>query len=333
MEAQLTTKFNDNPRRQKTTRAQAVIYGLMAVGTLSGLVPYCVGVWRYTHPKPAPALAQAATGAHAMPSTGASAAQRHGTLISEVRRQTTQWQAQRFVWNLTDHPAVLRDVLAVDVADLEAEDMTPNRFAVEKGGDGLPTLAGPYRRERVCASDWPHQDSIAIELLPMSHADPEHPTKPWRVVLLFGTSNQASGLARQAVADGRVLDETIPLGRDGSEIPAVPVDRTETDGVVTFWCLCPVQATLGLSGIRLMQRAEPTVSPEQASHNRWQVLHDAFLSKERQRANAATTPEQKAAIAKEIDEWKTENPEPPRASPNAANDGVNRQTATLGSNQ
>lgn len=307
------TSFLYNPEKGRLLPAQAAIYGLLTLTTLFALWPGAVATWRLIHPPGVPATGIAAPNSHP-----------RETLAVEVGKQVAHWKQENFAWTLSAQVPSLRDVLPVDMASLDGVDLAHIRVVLAQGGtEVLPSLAGTYKRGRVAASDWPRPGSTAIELLPVQGTDPEIAVKPWRAVLMFSTSNEATGFARQAVADGRGVDEILSLGQVTTAIPAVPVDRTEVNGVTTFYVICPATATLAISGVRLMQMVEPATSAEAERHNKWQSLHDAFLSKERQKAQGATTDDEKRAIQTEIAAWKDANPEPPRPAtsptpPNAA---------------
>ena len=296
-----TTTYNAAAERGRLLPTQIIVYAVLVVLTIFGLWPALSGVWRRVFP------ARPNSAATSRPTVVMS-----GTLASEVTKEGDHLK-QSFAFAVNARTYNLYDVLPVDMADLEKSDVSRNRAGlVQSGNEALPSLAGIYKRGRVATSDWPKKGSAAIELTPTMATDPENPAKPWRVVLLFATSNEATALVRQAVADGRNIDETIVLGHDAQAIPAVPVDRVDVEGTETYYCVCPAQATLAIAGVRLMQKSEPTSTPELETHNRWQVAHDNFLSKARQRASAAITPEEKQQVQTEIADWKQQNPEPPR---------------------
>ncbi len=240
-------------------------------------------------------------------------------LAAEVQRAVDRWKAEKFEWGIYANPTKGYDeFLGVDMARLQSADLSKWRKAAAanwQGVDRLPTLTGYYRRRRVAASDWPRARSMAIEFTPRMQADPDQPGKPWRMVLLFATATENTAYARQAVADQGTQDEenTVFFGQKDGQIPAVPVDRQEAQGVVTYYCICPARATLDVAGVKLIQYAPEVpapVGPAAQSHAEWKDKRDVFMYGVRERDRAAPTAEQRQQIEADVRAWQIANPEP-----------------------
>ena len=288
--------------------AQIIIYALIAAGTLASLWPVVSAPWR----KGAP-IQQSGAGS-------AQATDGHAALADEVQGAAERWQKDGFTWTLHDTPAGTYDeVFPVDMRGLESADFSRYRKAATQGWQGvesLPTLAGAYSLKRLASSPWPHPGSAALELMPAMAPDPDKPAKPWRVVLLFAATKDATTYARQAVANASSnLGEQINMGRAALTTLAVPIARQTVNGLETYYCICPTAATLQIGSVKLSQAVQQNVSPGDAAAKRyaaWKSRYDSFVATVRERDHTATTTEQHQQIKADVLAWKTANPEPPQ---------------------
>lgn len=313
------------PNMKKPTIGQAVIYSALAIYT-------GVALWPAVASTPKPLSAPTPTGkgeGGTSPATTAASPGARQPLVEEVAQEAERLKKdQPAGWSYTAgvNAGRLRDVLPVEAHEFQGQDVTRYRQAAFAGwkwveGAGapdVPTFAGAYRCGRVAASDWPRPGTTAVELFPLGKTDPDARPMPWRVVLLL-TTGQTAGY-RQAAAERGGADQLVLGGRTSgghAGIPAVPVDRVERDGGITYYCVSPVATVFDqqLYGLNVQQTSDTSAA---ARWTEWREAYEAALAGFKQRAGNATTAEERAAIQGEIQAWQRNHPEPPKAGATTA---------------